>query len=284
MGLGLLRAETLAQPVTVGWHVRATIRSPVRAVHGAAWTSSWPRSAGRRRRGSCAGLRSCSATTRSACWRQNAARCTSSARCTARPHPRGRARLRGRELQAAVEVLPQLVGDRIAALRRYRADGATDELIAAVEAFDTAVTLAVPGLSDWALALANLGLALRDRVEAWGEQADLRRAVDVLEESVELTAAAGEPDVSARRAALVNLGSVLLTSLAAGGPDAELRRGCPRPPTPGPSNPPPVRTALPRSCDSSTRKTCSPAASRWREQHFSDDARTQGTREHPRGS
>jgi hypothetical protein len=128
------------------------------------------------------------------------------------------------EMRAAVEDLPRLVGDGVAALRRYRVNGAFVELAAAVEAFEAAVVLAVPGFPDRALALANLGLALRDRFEAYGEQADLRRAVDVLEEAVQLTTSAGMPDVSARRAALVNLGSVLLTSLAAGGPDANLRR------------------------------------------------------------
>jgi hypothetical protein len=128
------------------------------------------------------------------------------------------------EMRAAVEVLPQLVGDGVAALRRYRVEGAPDELAVAVEAFTAAIALAVPGFPDRALVLANLGLALRDRFEACGEQVDLRRAVDVLKEAVQLTATADEPDIPARRAVLVNLGSVLLTSLAAGGPDADLRR------------------------------------------------------------
>jgi len=128
------------------------------------------------------------------------------------------------EIRAAVEVLPQMVSDGVAALRRYRAEGAPDELAAAVKAFTAAIALAVPGFPDRALVLANLGLALRDRFEACGDQMDLRQAVDALEEAVQLTATAGEPDVPTRRAALVNLGSVLLTSLAAGGPDADLQR------------------------------------------------------------
>jgi tetratricopeptide (TPR) repeat protein len=109
-------------------------------------------------------------------------------------------------------------------LRQYRINGASDELAAAVEAFEVAAVLAVPGYPDRGLALADLGMALRDRFEAYGEQADLRRAVDVLEEAVQLTETLGKTDVPARRAALVNLGSVLLTAVAGGGPDSELRR------------------------------------------------------------
>jgi hypothetical protein len=90
------------------------------------------------------------------------------------------------EMRAAIEDLPQLVDDGLNALRQYRVNGAPDELAAAVKAFDAAVVLAVPAYPDRASALANLGMALRDRFEAYGEQADLRRAVDVLEEAVQL--------------------------------------------------------------------------------------------------
>lgn len=128
------------------------------------------------------------------------------------------------EMRAAIEDLPQLVDDGLSALRQYRINGASDELVAAVEAFEAAAVLAVPGYPDRGLALANFGMALRERFEAYGEQADLRRAVDVLEEAVQLTETLGETDVPARRAALVNLGSVLLTAVAGGGPDSELRR------------------------------------------------------------
>ena len=123
------------------------------------------------------------------------------------------------EIRTAVEELPGLVAAGNAALARYRTDGRTPDLDASIAAFETADVCAVPGYLDRSVVLANLAIALKDRFEAGGNEADLRRARAVGEEAVIL--AAEQPG---RRAALVNLASVLLVRYQAERADPDVRR------------------------------------------------------------
>lgn len=126
------------------------------------------------------------------------------------------------QVRTAVEELPTLVAAGNVALARYRADGRATDLDASVAAFEAADVCAVPGFPDRSIVLANLAIALKDRFEATGDEADLRRATTVGEEAV--TLAEEQPDVAVGRAALVNLASVLLVRYRTERADLDVRR------------------------------------------------------------
>ena len=123
------------------------------------------------------------------------------------------------QVRTAVEELPGLVAAGNAALTRYRTGGRILDLEPAVAAFEAADVCAVPGFPDRPVVLANLAIALKDRFEAGGDDADLQRAAAVGEEAVTLAA-----DVADRRAALVNLASVLLVRYGTGRTEPDVRR------------------------------------------------------------